>query len=75
MRGVHVGQKLILLILGESEALLGVWWGRRGSSGNEGGPRSSSGGLRRLFGGATFVLPAEWKKLFEKKSFFVGLCV
>ena len=58
--------------MGESEALLkcGVWWGWRGSSEMRGGHgvlRGLVGVLRR---GATFVLPAEWKKLFLKKVFF-----
>ena len=53
---------------GESEALLGVWWGWRGSSENEGG----HGVLRGLFGGAAVALPAKWKKLFKKKVFLWG---
>ena len=48
---------------GESGVLLGVWWGWWGSSENEG-----------KFGGAAFVLPAEWKKLFKKKVFFPLFC-
>ena len=58
------------LILGESEALLGVWWGWRGSSENEGGHgvlRGLVGVLRRLL----CSLPSG-KNFFKKKFFSAG---
>ena len=58
-----------LLILGESEALLGVWWGWRGSSENEGGHGVLPGLVGVLRWGSDFCAP--WEKTFLKKKVFL----